>query len=257
MNNSKTLQIANIIGLIIVLTVNALASLLPIGGLTTGEVSELYTNLFVPAGYAFSIWAVIYSLLIVFTILQARGFFNSSQEAPAYVETIGWWFVISCIANSTWIFTWHYLLVPLSVVWMLLILLALIMVYTRLNDGSTESPAIVRIAFSIYLGWITVATVANISAALVSVNWNGFGISEITWTIIALSTGTLIGLTMIWSRQDIAYIAVLIWAFIAIAVQRQALAVPEEAIIITVIYIALGLLILTLLGRLFLFKPAT
>lgn len=257
MNNSKTLQIANIIGLIIVLTVNALASILPIGGLTTGEVSELYANLFVPAGYAFSIWAVIYSLLIVFAIPQAKGLFNSSQEAPAYVETIGWWFVISCIANATWIFTWHYLQIPLSVLWMLLILFALIQVYIRLNNGNTESPSVVRIAFSVYLGWITVATVANVSAALVSVDWNGFGISEITWTIIALSTGTLIGLTMIWLRQDIAYIAVIIWAFIAIAVRRQAFAVPEEAIIITVIYIAIGLLILTLLGRLFIFKPST
>ena len=251
MNKSKTLQILNILGLLSVIFVNFLANALPIAGRNTGEISDLYPNLFVPAGYAFSIWGLIYSLLIVFIVLQARGLFKAEVSAPAFVPVIGWWFVISCVANATWIFVWHNLLVVFSLIWMLLILLALIQIYLRLNQPEIESPLFVRLPFSIYLGWITVATVANATALLVHLDWNGFGLSEVSWTVIMVAVATCVALVVIWIRKDIAYMLVIIWAFIAIVVKRQAIGNPDESAIITSIYVCIALMVLALVARLF------
>lgn len=253
MKNQRILQISNILGLILVLTLNTLAVTLPIGGNSTGEISEFYPNLFVPAGYAFSIWSVIYTLLIIFVIIQAKGIFNSQQNAPDYVKRIGWCFVLSCLANSSWILAWHYLLPILSVLIMLGILISLIKIYLNLDIRypSNEFPLLARLPFSVYLGWITVATVANVTALLVSIDWNGFGISPVIWTSIMILVATTVGLIVVWKRRDIAFISVLIWAFFAILVKRQNIGNPDETMIITTIYIAIGLLILTALGRFF------
>ena len=250
MKTNRPLQIANVLGLLFVLVMNTLAVTLPIAGRTTGEISDLYPNLFVPAGYAFSIWSVIYILLIIFVILQAKGLF-SAASAPEFVSRIGWWFFVSCLANAGWILAWHHLLVPLSVLLMLTILGSLLVVYQRLdiNYYRSEVPIMVRIAFSVYLGWITVATVANVTALLVSVDWGGSGISEVNWTVTMLSVATAIGLFILWRRLDLPYIAVLIWAFTAIAIKRVGAGVPEESAIISTVYLTIGILLITALAR--------
>ena len=252
MTTPRTLQIANIIGLILVLTLNTLAVTLPVGGRTTGEISDLYPNLFVPAGYAFSIWSLIYILLITFIVLQAKGAF-SSKPAPEYVTQIGWWFFISCLANASWILAWHYLLVPVSLFLMLAILVSLSIIYVRLdvNYFQRTIPLFVRLPFSIYLGWITVATVANVTTLLVSTGWSGWGISEISWTVIMITIAGLIGLVMLWQRRDIPFIGVLIWAFYAIAVKRRQIGIPAEEPIINTVYVIIGLLALVAIIRFF------
>lgn len=248
--SSKILQIANLLGFLLVITFNALANILPLGGRTTGEVSQLYSNLFVPAGYAFSIWGLIYILLLMFVILQARGLFVKGGEPPAYVSRIGWWFVVSCLANAGWLLAWHHLLIPLSLALMLLLLGALLVIYLRLNSGQQPAaPLLVRLPFSVYLGWITVATVANVAALLVSINWNGFGISEVTWTVIVLIVATLITLWVLWTQEDFAYTGVVIWAFVAILVRRQTEGGANDSTIITSIIILLALIVLTVLAR--------
>lgn len=257
MTNRRNLQIANILGLLLVLIMNTLAVTIPLGGRTTGEISELYTNLFVPAGYAFSIWSLIYLLLIVFVILQAKGLF-SGENVPTYVSQIGGWFFVSCLANAGWIIAWHHLLIPLSVLLMLLILGSLIMVYQRLNVNYFQSdvPFFVRLPFSVYLGWITVATVANFSAFFIYTGWQGFGISEVTWTVIMIAVATLIGLTVLWNKKkDLPFAGVLIWALVAILVKRQTAAAPEEGAIIIALYFTIGLLGVAGLLRLFVNRP--
>lgn len=258
MENQKTLQIGNILGLILVLTLNTLAVTLPIAGRNTGEISDFYPNLFVPAGYAFSIWSLIYILLIIFVIIQAKGLFSSSKEVPEFVKTIGWWFVISCIANASWILAWHYLLTFLSVVIMLLILTSLIQIYLRLDVRypSTRFPLLARLPFSVYLGWITVATIANITALLVSIEWNGFGISPITWTVIMILMASIVGVIVFWTRRDFGFIGVIIWALVAIMVKRQQANVPEESIIITSIYVGIALIVLAVIARFLVKKDA-
>ncbi len=249
--NSRVLQIANIIGLLSVITFNALANILSFGGRNTGEVSQMYDNLFVPAAYAFSIWGLIYVLLLIFVVLQAKGLFARAEEAPEYVQRIGWWFFISCLANVGWLFAWHYLLLPLSVMLMLLLLGCLLTIYLRLGIGqaTTLVPWPVRLAFSVYLGWITIATVANITALMVAFEWNGFGLSEVIWTITMLIIATLITLAVLWTRKDWAYAAVVVWAFTAILVRRQTEDYPGDDAIVTTVIVLLVVLVLGAVGR--------
>ncbi len=256
-NKTTTLQIANILGFIFTITLNTLAVTLPIGGRSTGEISDYYPNLFVPAGYAFSIWSLIYSLLLVFIILQSRNLFSKSKEGPAYVQTIGWWFVISCLANGSWILAWHYLWTALSLLIMIGILVSLIFIYERLRlaPESVSIPFWIKLPFSVYLGWISVATIANATALLVSWEWNGFGISEISWTVTMLIIGGLLGSLVLWLRRDLAYVLVIVWAFWAIVVKRQGFAVPEESIIISTVYGVLGVFLLLAILRFFIIRP--
>jgi len=183
----SAIQVANILGYIGMIVVNILANALPLGGNTAGELSDAYPNLFVPAGYVFSIWIVIYIMLLSFTIYQAF----PSRKGEEFIGKIGYLFLLSCALNVSWIFLWHYEYVIPSLLPMFALLLTLILIYLRLDirQGSyaRAEKLWVHLPFSVYLGWITVAPIANIVAALVSINWNRLGLSEVTWTVIVIA----------------------------------------------------------------------
>lgn len=248
----RLLQIGNILAVIITILINTLAVILPLNGNTTQALSDKWENLFVPAGITFSIWSIIYILWIVFTIYQARDFFKKEEIDMPFLQKISVLFIVSNIANSAWIFLWHYEYVGLSVLMIIILLLSLLAIYSRLNIGHSIGSMVekicVQVPFSVYLGWITVATIANITAFLVSVNWDGFGISPLNWTIIIIAVGTLLTILMLVLRKDIAFSLVVLWAFFGIWMKRTTL--PNTAIdenvattaIIAMILISIGLL---------------
>lgn len=211
--------ILNIAALIVTVAVNALANTLPLNGLATGAVSDLFPSLVTPAGYVFSIWGLIYLLLAVFVVYQAL---PAQRHNPRLVR-LGYLFVLSCTLNIAWLFTWHYLLIPLSLPVMLGLLGTLILIYQRLEIGQSRvsrgETLTVRLAFSVYLGWITVATITNVSVFLlergVPLDW-----TSPFWAFAALAAATFVGLTMLRRRGDVAYALVLIWASVGIAVAQ-------------------------------------
>lgn len=209
-------QILNVIALIATLLVNFLANALPINGQTSAEVANRLPIYFVPANYVFSIWGVIYTFLIGFAVYQAL---PAQRDNPA-LRRIGYWFVLSSAANSAWLFLFHYEQFALSVLAMVVVLVSLIVIYTRLDIGRAQVGRamkwLVHIPFSIYLAWITVATVANISYVLYDANWDGFGIDGAVWAVIMLVVATGIVLSVIVTRRDVAYTAVIVWAFAGI-----------------------------------------
>jgi len=213
-------QIANLVSVIIALTVNILASALPLNGQNTGEISDRFQVYFVPAGYVFAIWGVIYIGWIAFTIFQ----FRADQKESPRLRRLGYLFALSGIFNAAWLFCWHYNQFGLSVLVMLALLGLLIASYLRLDVNrvsvSTAERWSVDIPFSIYLGWITVATVANISDLLYLIEWNGFGIAPQTWAVILIVVASIVGLLMTLTRKDAAYVFVLVWSFIGIAVKQ-------------------------------------
>lgn len=213
-------QIATLLTVLIALTVNILASALPLNGQNTGEISDRFKVYFVPAGYVFAIWGVIYIGWIVFTIFQFRG---DQRENPR-LRRLGYIFVISNLLNAVWLFTWHYNVFGLGVLVMFALLGTLIVSYLRLNVNLSSAKGAewwsVDLPFSIYLGWITVATVANVSDWLYLVNWNGFGIPVQTWAVIMIVVASILGLLMALTRRDAAYLFVLVWSFIGIAVKQ-------------------------------------
>jgi hypothetical protein len=223
-SNSRIPQlITNIVALVVALVVNALATTLPLGGRTTAEISDSFNILFVPAGYVFSIWGLIYLALIGFAVFQAL---PAQQSNPA-VRATGWWFAVSSLANALWIVFWHYGYYPLTLVVMLALLASLVVIYRRLAvlaKPDTATRWLVRFPFSLYLGWISVATVANASAVFVDLGWNGRPLSPVAWTVTMIAVAAALALAMLYRHRDLTYSGVIIWAFVGIIVKQTAYA---------------------------------
>lgn len=212
-------KILIVLSYIVMITTNALANILPINGENTGVISDSYPNLFAPAGYTFSIWGVIYILLgiLVFYLVRQKTIDKDTERVKA-LSNISTWFILSSFANAVWILTWHYRMIGISVVIMLIILVSLILMMREVIKTSLLKSDIVwmKPPIGVYFGWITVATVANITTFLVSIQWDGFGISEEIWMIGILIVSALIACAaMLWSRCG-AYGLVIIWAYIGI-----------------------------------------
>jgi benzodiazapine receptor len=237
------LQSLNVAVFAVTVIVNGLASSLSLNGVTTAEVTDLYFTLVTPAGYVFSIWGVIYSLLLIFAVFQAL----PSQREKPFLQQINVLFILSGVLNGLWLFLWHYDQIVLSVALMFALLATLIAVYLRLGIGKAsvtlKEKAFVHSPFSVYLGWITVASIANVASALVSIQWDGFCLASETWAMLLIAVALLITLAVIATRKDIAYSLVLVWALVGIAVNQSAyqnivLAATVSAIVIIVALVA-------------------
>ena len=221
----RTLQIANGIALISTIIINYLSNTGLLNGATIGNVSNGLQTLFTPAGYAFSIWGFIYLLLIGFIFYQGKSLFSSNTSSDDVVERIGWWFVISCVANSSWVFLWLYGETGISCVLILLLLFSLMQIVfklrLKLDDKSFYNVLFVSWPFVFYAGWVTVASIANISAYLFKINWDGFGISPENWAIIMIVVAVLVNIWAIHSRNLQEFALVGAWALIAIGIRNQ------------------------------------
>lgn len=211
-----------VLSILATLGVNSLANALPLNGLTTGEISDRFRVYFVPAGYVFSIWGLIYLGLIAFAIFQA---WPAQKENPR-LWAIGGWVVLANLANSAWIFLWHFEQFPLTLVAMLVLLLSLIQIYLKLEIGRQNvqwrEALFVQLPFRIYLGWISVATVANITILLEYLRWDGFGIAGEVWMTLVLIAVLGIVSAVNFTRRDLAYTLVILWALAGIAVKQAA-----------------------------------
>ena len=220
MSKDTIRQYANLFTVLLALAVNILAATLPLNGQNTGEISDRFQVYFVPAGYVFSIWGLIYIGWIAFTIFQLQ----PSQRDNTRLRRLGYLFALSNLLNAAWLFCWHYNLFGLSVLVMLALLGLLIASYLRLDVNRPPVSRVeywsVDVLFSVYLGWITVATVANITDWLYYVDWDGFGIPAQAWAVIMLVIASLLGLAMALTRRDAGYLSVLVWAFAGIAIKQ-------------------------------------
>ena len=206
---SKYINLVLFAGMIVM---NYLANALPLNNKTTGELSDSFPNLFVPAGITFSIWGIIYILLIAYCVVQ---FIGNNQMV---ISEIGWLFSITCVLNALWIVFWHYGKLPLSLLTMAGMLIALIYINILIKDLPT---GIIKASFGIYLGWICIATIANVTALLVYYNWGGFGISEEIWTIVMISAGALIATLTLYNLNNPFIGLSVAWAFIGIIIKRS------------------------------------
>jgi len=246
----------NIISVIAALTLNFLAVSLPLNNKTTGELSDAYPNYFVPAGFTFSIWGIIYLLLIAFMFYQAYQFLKKDLDTVENILAIGPWFLISGLANAGWIIAWHYEIIALSLIIMLVLLYSLIKIYLTLNDRRPHTSMdnfLILLPFSVYLGWISVATIANVTTLLVSTGWQGGGISPHYWAISMISIATILGILMIFRKQDIAFTLVIIWALYGIYSKQVVISADEPQSVAMVARYAFTLLsiysILSIIGK--------
>jgi hypothetical protein len=242
MNKDIVRQLLVILSLAGVIVMNGLANALPLNGLQTGEISDRFAIYFVPAGYVFSIWGLIYLALIGYAVFQAL----PAQRNNPRLRSIGYWFVLSCAANVVWLFLWHYEQFALTLAAMLALLGCLIVIYLRLDIGrSSVSSAerwLVQAPFSLYLGWITVATIANVTQLLYYLGWNGWGLPAESWFVLVLAAALVIAGVMAYTRRDWIYLLVLVWAFIGIAIKHAGVSlVALSTWIVTLLIVGLVL----------------
>jgi hypothetical protein len=226
-----------------VIAVNGAANALPINGLTTGAVSDLYPNLFAPAGFAFSIWGLIYSGLLAFLV---RIFTTSDTQL---VSKLFPWFSMNCLANMAWIFAWHYLQVITSLVLMLVLLISLIYLTTELRSSARSSKEIrfFNAVFEVYLGWITVAMVANFTALLVAFNWNALGISEEHWMLVILPVIVAIASVMYFKHTSTVYLLPIIWALYGIHAKHLGVFQGQFPLVIAAVKLSIAALALSII----------
>ncbi len=208
---------------LVMVFVNYLANALPLNGRQTGEVSDAYANLFAPAGITFAIWGIIYLLLAIHILYQWGLFHEDGVKNGPLLQRVGILFSLSSLANTAWVFAWHYDQILLSTILIasILVLLAIIAVTLRDRPLTGREQWLVRVPFSVYFGWITVATVANITVWLVSVGWDGFGIASQVWAAIIVAVAAVIGTVTMLRNRDMAYGLVLLWAFTGILIKHM------------------------------------
>lgn len=226
---SNSMPWLNILAAAIAITINILANALPINGQNTGEISDRFQVLFVPAGYVFAIWFLVYVGWLGFCAYQAL----PAQRDNPRLQRIGYLFIANCAANSLWILAWHYNQLALSVLIMLALLASLIAIYLRLDTGRSQASArerlLVDAPFSVYLGWISVATIANVTDLLWDWGWNGWGISPEVWAATMLFVALLLTGLMLITRRDVAFALVFVWAAVGIAVKQSSVALVSNA----------------------------
>ena len=204
---------------IFMIVMNFLANYLPLNNITTAEISDKYYNIFTPAGFTFIIWGVIYISLAVLLVYLIWGAIKGKEGPIQATSDIGWYFAVSSVLNGVWIFTWHYDLIVLSLVVMVVLLMSLILLYRRLRNGQVEGGGYL-LPFSIYLGWISVATIANIATLTVKLDWGGFGLSSEFWLTVLLVVIIAVAAYMILKIKDSVYGLVIFWALVGITAAR-------------------------------------
>jgi len=220
----KTLALLNLFSVILVIAVNYISQAIRINETTIGEVSNKYFNLFTPAGYAFAIWGLIFLALLAYGVFQVRRAFLSDKQSD-FIEQTGYWFFIANLLNCAWVFAFAYEYTGLSVLIMLGILVSLIKIILNTNMERWDAPigviAFVWWPICLYSGWIAVATIANITAYLSKLGWEGGFLSESVWTIIMILVATALNLIMIKTRNMREFAAVGVWALFAIYIRHK------------------------------------
>lgn len=232
MIKERKYPIIALLAYIAMIIVNAAANIIPIGGLNTGEVSDAYPNLFAPAGYTFLIWSVIYIMLLLF-ILFEFGLFGGIKDA-SHSDTftnINKLFILSCVINICWMFSWQYRLIWLSMIFMICLLICIGTIYMRCACvvHNRKEALLIRTPFAIYFGWLTVATLANMVTLFVSFGWNGVDATAVLITALILFVGLAVGLILLFRLKDPAYGLTLAWAYTGILVKQLSAAGFDHA----------------------------
>lgn len=234
-------QLITVFAILSSFVINTLSNLYPLNGKSIGEISNTqFANVLItPANYAFAIWGVIYLGLIGFAVYQ----FLPPTHQHAKLRPISYLLVLACVAQAAWVYLFLLRLFALSLLAMLVILLCLIGIYQQLSQGgdrrSWQDKWLLQTPFSVYLGWISVATVVNVALTLYDAGWNGWGIAPEIWTIIMLGISSALAIGLLLQRQDLAFAAVIVWALVAIAVKRA----NVPLIAVTAIGLAIGLVL--------------
>ncbi len=243
MRNDRLRQFLVLFSIIALIVMNYLSNTGLFGGQTNGDVSRKYHTLVTPAGYAFAIWGLIFLGLLAFAVYQAL----PSQRTNSRFRAIGWWVILNAFCNAIWSPLFNTEHIDLALLIILVMLFSLVVIEQRLlirrdsggyaGTGAAllpidpdmtlpESSAplletwLARIPFSMYFGWLTVATILNVAVYLKATDVSLIGLSESAWATVVLIVGILIGAVVFNRFRSVTYMLVFAWAYVAIAVEQ-------------------------------------
>lgn len=247
--------VLNILAFVSLLVVNYLATALPLNGKNTGELSNLYPNVFTPAGLTFSIWGVIYLWLLLWVGYQVGALFSKKMRdrIESVVQKSGYWFAATCVLNMAWLFAWHWQQVALSVAIMVALLVALWRLNRSAEVGFFQKDNLgkwlAHAPFGLYQGWITIALIANVTALLVSMGWDGAGLSEANWAVIMILVGTLLTTTIVRHFNNVFHGLAVAWALFGIFLKQRAAGDPGVLPVSTVALAGMALILFWVVYR--------
>ncbi|MCF6409318.1 TspO/MBR family protein [Pseudalkalibacillus salsuginis] len=227
------LYILSVLSYLLMIGVNAYRNIRPLNGQSTGEISARFGVLFTPAGYVFSLWSVIYTLLAVWLVYLL---FPKSVNHNVF-QKAGLWFVLSSLLNTIWVVLWYYGYFKWTIVVMIGLLVSLIILYFKIQHSSGRR-LMDRLPFSVYLGWVSIATIINASIILDYNNWGLWGLSEMSWTSILIVAGAFIAIFFSFKNNDLIFPLVFIWTYIGIAVEHTDVPLVKNTAMLTAIMLA-------------------
>lgn len=221
---NKFYKILNGVAIVVTIAINYISNTGIFNQETMSTISGNYRSLFTPAGFAFSIWGIIYIGLFAFTLYYGP-LFKSTPQKENIISNIKGWFVLSCVCNCVWIISWLNDHLLISVIVMVILFISLIKIITNNKQSfqtyNTKQKVLFEIPFQIYAGWISVALIANIAAYLTKIQWSALGISPELWTLIMITIAITLHLYMLWKQNLFFFVTVLSWALAAIAVANK------------------------------------
>lgn len=238
MTKQRLLALSNLLSLLVHIGIAYGSNARLFSDATVGEVAEKYDSLFAPAGITFSIWGVIYTTLLAFSIYHLFCAWKKSQEHPANGDTIkiGWWFVMNNLATIAWLLCWTRELIGLSLLLLLVQLFTLVMITTRLGiyDPSREfaSKIFTQMPFGIYSGWIIVATISNLASWLGTLEWNWWNVSPVVWTQCMIGLAAFVAIFLMVRKRNVFIGLVVVWAFYGINLKRRMAGGDDDSILI-------------------------
>lgn len=253
MKRVKILAVLNLVFFVVACAISNLSQLRIFNNQDNAQVSAKYETVFTPAGFTFAVWGVIYISLLIFVIYHVIKAFSKdlNHEANQNILKINYWFILNNIATSIWVFAFAYEYIFLSAILLTFQLITLTVIFVNLNlynpDTTVKSVWFTQFPLSIYFGWICIATIANITLFLVSINWIGGGLSALNWTIILLVIATLLGLFLVLIKRNSFVGLIFMWAFYGILYKRTSINAELYSSVIAAAWLGIALLGLAIL----------
>lgn len=200
--------------LIATLLVNGIGASGIINGLNQKEISDMYLTLITPIPSTFSIWSLIYILLFASIIVMIIK--KKDEYYQKAINEISLLFRISCLFNIVWIVLFSFLLIEISSLFIFGFLITLSLICLKLRKIHEKNRFLLPLAFGLYTGWLMIATVVNISASLVKMQWNGFGISQEILAVITLIIAIILVFLVLQSNKNVVFPLPIAWAYFGI-----------------------------------------
>jgi len=244
-------RIVNSVAVIVMIAANIVFEVLPLNGTTTAQVSGAHDTILTPPGFTFVIWGLIY-LGLFLNVLFQLGLFYTQRDAdnPDLIYAVNALFPIACITDIVWLVMWHYELILLSLIVIVLLWFALVFIYWRLfpEIRTTKERVFMLWPVSLFLSWISAAALLNLTVVIHDSSPDMLGLGMLPWSMAVLAI--LFGITefFIIKYADYVFGLTALWVFAGIITRFFTMGEDSSTMMIMVVSVSVlaGIILLSL-----------